>query len=96
MATQLGSQISGAQQALPQSPFNSISSAMEESQKLAYRIEELANRLCGSVPTKDASGTACQAVSNGLLDEYQQRADATLERVFSAMQAIDRIDRSLP
>lgn len=68
--------------------------ANEKSQLLVERLENLANRLCGSVP--QAANEGLRAVSNGLLDQMMDQANGIVSASERGLDALNRIERSLP
>ena len=76
-------------------PLVRLSGSMEEARALAYRIQSLADRLCGPVPqaVNTASG---QSSPPAIFPAIRQSAEQLSDAVREAHDAINRIERQLP
>lgn len=62
---------------------------------LVSRLEQIASRLCGSVP-QDAGGAVPQPVPNGLFDGVMSKAASISQMADAGLDMLNRIERSLP
>jgi hypothetical protein len=76
-------------------PLVRLSGAMEEARALAYRIQTLADRLCGPVPTP-VNTSSGQSSPPAVFPAIRQSADQLSDAVREAHDAINRIERQLP
>ena len=77
----------------PPGPIDTVRAALESSERLAARIENLSRRLVGSIPEEVAGD---RPSSDGLLYEMSSHADRVLAVIGDAESAISRIERALP
>lgn len=75
--------------------FDVVNEALSFANSVANRIEALADALCGSVPRAVAGETTADT-PDGVLPRMAQSAHHTRGRLGDAMEALDRITRSLP
>src|SRR5690348_11172544 len=71
-----------------------VATAAEEVQMLRIRIEQLADKLCGSVPETDGSGI--HSVPSGVFETVMEHGRNISGDVVRARDALDRIERALP
>lgn len=74
--------------------FGAVSNALDRSNLLSHRVQQLADRLLGSVPTpvSDAPSNKPSAV----FPTMRQAAYETQAMAQDALNALDRIERALP
>lgn len=77
------------------SPFTLAGMTFAETQEVCRRIGQLADRICGPVPTPVSGGKAGNDAPF-VLPQLRQMAGETLDYVRSANEALSRIERSLP
>lgn len=76
------------------SAINSASYVLEQARELANRIDELVNRLCGSVP--QAVGQSIdQPKAGSILHGLRQDADRTAELIRNAQGQLNRLEREV-
>jgi hypothetical protein len=91
----LGSQVGEAGAPADLSPFTMAGMTFAETQDMCRRIEQLADRLCGSVPTP-VSDSKSASDTPFVLPALRKMSGDTLAAVRSANEALSRIERSLP
>jgi len=73
--------------------FEQARNTLQQANAIATRIMELADRLCGPVPTKD--GYATQDGYSGALDRFRAEMRDTRQAMIFADDALTRIEQEL-
>lgn len=83
-----------AQRAEPMSPIHQLGDTFTQMQILTSRVRNLADRLCGETPNKQADVVAPSRP--GIFGAIEATATNANEELSSAFTALDRIERELP
>jgi hypothetical protein len=75
-------------------PFGIAAMAFDEARGLSMRISQLADRLCGPVPTP-VSSQGTNAGSPAILPALRIGSEQTRDMIREAHSALERIERSL-
>jgi len=75
--------------------FGATKVALERANLLSHRVQQLADRLLGAVPVP-VSGAANATAASAVFPALRASAYETQEMVNDALNALDRIERSLP
>lgn len=75
--------------------FSALSQALDRSNLLAQRVQQLADRLVGSVPTPVSDAAIAKAPA-AVFPTVRHASYETLSQVGDALDALDRIERALP
>ena len=75
--------------------FSAVSAVLDRSNLLSVRVQQLADRLVGSVP-QPVSGAEGRTGGGAVFPALRAAAHQTHSAVEDALNAIDRIERALP
>ncbi|WP_143535292.1 hypothetical protein [Rhizobium sp. N122] len=75
------------------SAVNAASNALEEARQLAFRVDEMVNRLCGATP--QAVGQTDQGKAGSILLALRQDAERTVDVVRNAQGQLNRLEREV-
>lgn len=76
--------------------FHLAEETMDEARQLAFRVENLVDRLCGSSPASINEGKGSGATPGAVFPNLRESALNTSTTIRSAMMALNRLDRELP
>lgn len=74
--------------------INAASAALEEARTLASRLDDLVNRLCGSVPQAVGLSTD-QPKAGSILSGLRQDAERTADMIRNAQGQLNRLEREV-
>lgn len=94
-AASIGGWSQGLSDAPPQSPLSAASNVMDLMAQMSNRVEALADRLCGSMPTSAGGGGAVPTQS-GHFNALRNDAEAAYRALERANVALSRIESMLP
>lgn len=77
------------------SAITSAAATLEEARALASRVDEIVNRLCGTVPQPVSSSDPRPPVSS-IFSGLRSDADRTADQVRNAHAQLNRLERELP
>lgn len=76
-------------------PFGVAAMAFDDALGLVNRLNALADRLCGPVPTPVGTQAGANAAPSALFSALRAGSEQAREAIRGAHQALDRIERSL-
>lgn len=79
----------------PPAPINLAHNALEEARQLAFRIDAIVDRLCGSQPVP-VSKTGDAGITGSVFSGLRDDAERTVEAIRMAMGQLNRLERELP
>lgn len=85
----------GADKQMPPNALADAGRAMDEARSLAFRVDDLVNRLCGQQP-QEVSGKNPSAVPGSIFAGIRDEAERTSDAVRRAMNQISRLEREIP
>lgn len=80
----------------PMSAVGSAEYTMEQARDLSFRVQALADRILGPVPTPNATAGMNGAERMGVFPLLQSSSERTQSVLSEGFEAINRIERSLP
>lgn len=90
----LGGSVAMATDVPSPTAINQAHNALEEARQLAFRVEHIVDRLCGSQPVP-VSKTA-ESLSGSIFSGIREDAERTVDAVRVAMGQLNRLERELP
>jgi len=90
-----GTAVKTASQLTRQTLPQDVHETCGQASNLVARIMDMADRLCGPVPSAGGTGSEVNAPVVGEFGQMRERLSATREGLASANDALDRIEREL-